>query len=560
MVIQVNSKPLVSCIIIFLNAKKKNFFEEAIESIFAQTYDNWELLLADDGSTDESTAIALKYARANPEKVRYVEHENHQNRGMSATRNLGIRHAKGEYIALLDADDIWLPQKLEKQVAILSAQKEVAMVYGSSQMWYSWTGIPEDTERDFQRILGVQPDTIVKPPTMVKLFLQGKANTPATCSVLMRRSLFQDVGGFEESFRGMFEDQAFFYKVCLHKTVFVESGCWDRYRQHLDSSCYIAQAEGNYNPFKPNSSNLIFLNWLEKYFCDKKIKDKDVWQAFNEAMWPYRYPKLYYLSTKMMKFQYWKGYMKKLIKLIINHTLPAPVRGRLLTQFLGSKYCPAVGEVSLGNLRRVTPVSRVFGYDRGLPIDRYYVENFLASQATDIQGRVLEIGDNFYTRNFGGERVTKSDVLHVNEGNPDATIVGDLSNAEHVPSDSFDCLVLTQTLHLIYDMKEAVKTIYRILKPGGVALITVPGISQIAIDEWKDYWCWSLTTLSARRLFEEIFPKENVQVEAYGNVLAATAFLQGLATEELKKQELDYRDAYYQVLLTVRVVKPEVKL
>ncbi|MBW4603748.1 MAG: glycosyltransferase [Calothrix sp. FI2-JRJ7] len=553
-----NSKPLVSCIIIFFNAKKKNFFEEAIESIFAQTYDNWELLLADDGSTDESTAIALKYARANPEKVRYVEHENHQNRGMSATRNLGIRHAKGEYIALLDADDIWLPQKLEKQVAILEAQPEVAMVYGSAQMWYSWTGNPEDTERDFQRILGVQPDTIVKPPTMVKLFLQRKANTPGTCSVLMRRELVQDIGGFEESFRGMFEDQAFFYKACLHKTVFVESGCWDRYRQHLDSSCYIAQAEGKYNPFKPNSSNLILLNWLEKYFCEQRIKDKDVWQAFDEAMWPYRYPKLYYLSKKI-EFQYWKGYMKKLIKLVINHTLPAPIRGRLLAQLLGPKYCPAVGEVSLGNLRRVIPVSREFGYDRGLPIDRYYVENFLASQSADIQGRVLEIGDNFYTQKFGGERVTKSDVLHVNEGNPDATIVGDLSNAEHVPSDSFDCLVLTQTLHLIYDMKEAVKTIFRILKPGGVALITVPGISQIAIDEWKDYWCWSLTTLSARRLFEEIFPKENVQVEAYGNVLAATAFLQGLATEELKKQELDYRDPYYQVLLTVRVVKAEVE-
>ncbi|BAZ10121.1 family 2 glycosyl transferase [Calothrix sp. NIES-4071] len=557
----INSKPLVSCIIIFFNAKKENFFEEAIESIFAQTYHNWELLLADDGSTDSSTAIALQYAQRYPEKVRYVEHEGHQNRGMSATRNLGIRHAQGEYIALLDADDIWLPQKLEKQVAILSAQPEAAMVYGSTRMWYSWTGNPLDTQRDFQRLLGVQPDTIVKPPTMVKLFLQGKAETPGTCSVLMRRSLFKDVGGFEESFRGMFEDQAFFYKTCLHKTVFVESGCWDRYRQHLDSCCYVAQVEGKYDPLKPNLGNSIFLNWLEKHFCEQRIKDKDVWQAFNKAMLPYRHPKLYYLSkTIEFQFQNCKGYMKAVVKSITKHTLPAPIRGWLKAQLLGSKYDPAVGKVRLGNLRRVTPVSRVFGFDRGLPIDRYYVENFLANQATDIQGQVLEIGDNFYTKKFGGQRVTKSDVLHVVEGNPDATIVGDLSNAEHIPSNSFDCLVLTQTLHLIYDIKDAVKTIYRILKPGGVALITVPGISQIAIDEWKDYWCWSLTTLSARRLFEESFPKENVQVEAYGNVLAATAFLQGLATEELQKQELDYRDPYYQVLLTVRVMKPEVKL
>lgn len=216
--------------------------------------------------------------------------------------------------------------------------------------------------------------------------------------------------------------------------------------------------------------------------------------------------------------------------------------------------------MQFGNLRRVTPLSQHFGYERGLPIDRYYIENFLAVQANDIRGRVLEIGDNSYTRKFGGDRVTKSDVLHVVEGNPDATIVGDLSNADHIPSNTFDCLVLTQTLHLIYNVQDALKTIYRILKPGGVALITFPGISQVAVDEWKDYWYWGFTILSAQRLFEEVFPKHNVQVEHYGNVLAATALLQGIATEELQKEELDYQDRSYQVLLTVRAAKPEVEL
>ncbi|WP_310428154.1 methyltransferase domain-containing protein [Chamaesiphon sp. VAR_48_metabat_135_sub] len=242
---------------------------------------------------------------------------------------------------------------------------------------------------------------------------------------------------------------------------------------------------------------------------------------------------------------------------IARKILPAATRARIKAKLGGTEYIPPQGVVKFGSLRRVTPISRVFGYDRGLPIDRYYIENFLAHQAQDIQGCVMEIGDNFYTHKFGEDRVTKSDVLHVVEGNPDATIVGDLSNSDNIPSDSFDCLVLTQTLHLIYDMKDAVKTIYRILKPGGVALVTVPGISQIAIDEWKDYWCWSLTTLSAQRLFVEVFPTKNVTVEHYGNVLAATAFLQGIATEELEKQELDYRDPSYQVLITVRAVKPE---
>ena len=132
------NEPLVTGIIIFFNAEK--FFEESIESVFAQTYKNWELLLVDDGSTDGSTAIALRYAEQHPEKVRYMEHNDHQNRGMSATRNLGIKNAKGEYIAFLDADDIWLPQKLEQQVAILEDQPEAAMIYNSTYLWYSWTG------------------------------------------------------------------------------------------------------------------------------------------------------------------------------------------------------------------------------------------------------------------------------------------------------------------------------------------------------------------------------------------------------------------------------------
>ncbi len=218
---------------------------------------------------------------------------------------------------------------------------------------------------------------------------------------------------------------------------------------------------------------------------------------------------------------------------------------------------PPVGWVNFGSLRRVTPISREFGYDRGLPVDRYYIENFLAHHSNDIQGRVLEIGDDSYTRQFGGDRVTTRDVLHVKEGNPIATFVGDLTNADHIPSDAFDCFILTQTLHLVYDFRVALKTIYRILKPGGVILATVPGISQISTDEWADYWCWSFTTLSARRLFEEFFPADNVQVETYGNVLSAIAFLEGLSFTELTKEELDHRDRCYELLITIRAVKPK---
>ena len=162
-----SSKPLVSAIVIFLNAGK--FIEEAIESIFAQTYNNWELLLVDDGSTDGSTQIALRYAEQYPEKVRYLEHPGHQNRGMSAARNLGISQAKGEYIAFLDADDVWLPYKLEQQVALLESRPEAGMVYGNTQYWCGWTGRPEDIRRDFVPELGVRTDALFKPPTLLTL-------------------------------------------------------------------------------------------------------------------------------------------------------------------------------------------------------------------------------------------------------------------------------------------------------------------------------------------------------------------------------------------------------
>lgn len=208
--------------------------------------------------------------------------------------------------------------------------------------------------------------------------------------------------------------------------------------------------------------------------------------------------------------------------------------------------------VAFGDLRRVVPMSRQWGFDRGLPIDRYYIEGFLARHAVDIRGRVLEIQDNVYTRRFGADRVTVSDVLHVIEGNPKATIVADLTEAHHIPSAMFDCIVLTQTLNYIYDVRAALKTVYRILKPGGVVLATVPGICQQA-DPGSGFW--HFTTMSVRQLFAEVFAATHVQVESHGNVLAAIAFLHGLATQELRQDELDYYDPEYEVSITVRAVK-----
>jgi SAM-dependent methyltransferase len=239
--------------------------------------------------------------------------------------------------------------------------------------------------------------------------------------------------------------------------------------------------------------------------------------------------------------------------------LPANLRRWLRSQQQRLRlHWPPAGAVQFGDFRRLRPISRVFGLDRGLPVDRFYIEQFLDSHASDIRGRVLEMGDDLYTRKFGGERVTQGEVLHVVEGQPGVTIVADLSNADHLPSDTFDCIIFTQTLQMIYDFRAALGTLHRILAPAGVLLATFHGISRIGrregVDPWGEYW--RFTEQSARRLFQEFFPPAGVKVETRGNVLVATAFLHGLAAEELNADELDYTDPDYEVLVTVRAVKP----
>ena len=210
--------------------------------------------------------------------------------------------------------------------------------------------------------------------------------------------------------------------------------------------------------------------------------------------------------------------------------------------------------MALGDLRRVTPISSAFGLERGVPVDRYYIERFLGAHVPHIKGRVLEIGDDRYTRRFGGERVLRSDVLHATAGNPQASIVADLTRADHLPAARFDCIICTQTMQMIYDIHAALRNLHRLLRPGGVLLVTTAGIARIGrregIDPWGEYW--HLTSQSAHRLFGEVFQPDGVEVKVYGNVLAAVAFLHGLGTEELRQDELDYLDPDYEVIIGIK--------
>jgi hypothetical protein len=240
--------------------------------------------------------------------------------------------------------------------------------------------------------------------------------------------------------------------------------------------------------------------------------------------------------------------------------LPDPVRADIYRRYRRLFAPRAIARI--GTPRRLVPISREFGGDRGNPIDRHYIENFLrrhsgASEYTPgaIHGHVLEVGDDVYSRLFG-LGVNRIDVLDVSPESPRSTIVADLTDGSNLPSDAYDCVLCIQTLLVIYDVKAAIRTIHRILKPGGAALVTVPGISQICrpdIDSWGDYW--RFTTLSARRLFEEVFEPANVTVDSYGNVVTASAFLYGLATEDMTRRELELHDPDFQVTIGIKAVK-----
>ena len=256
--------PLVSAIIIFLNGEK--YLSEAVESVLAQTYTNWELLLVDDGSTDASRQISLEYVRTYSGRVKYLHHRGNENRGMSATRNLGIQHAKGEYIGFLDADDVWLPNKLSEQVEIFNHHSECAMVYGRTQIWHSWTGRQDDLDSDYFLPLGVKANSLVFPPNIALLILENRVQSPTTCNVLLKKVVFDKAGLFVENFKGMFEDAAFFCKASLYFSTYVSDAYWARYRQH-DESCSSSSLE----QAKDVIARQKFLTWFLAYLNTEQL-------------------------------------------------------------------------------------------------------------------------------------------------------------------------------------------------------------------------------------------------------------------------------------------------
>jgi SAM-dependent methyltransferase len=236
--------------------------------------------------------------------------------------------------------------------------------------------------------------------------------------------------------------------------------------------------------------------------------------------------------------------------------VPSPLRRVMRRR--GLAVWPPRRGVRFGSLRRTTPISADFGFDRGEPVDRHYIAGFLRQYSGDIRGRLLEVGDARYANAFGGDAIDSVGVLNVVSTGAPNEIVDDLARPLQLPRDTFDCVICVQTLHLIYELASAVETLRDILRPNGVLLATFPGISRISSDPdhaWLDQW--RLTGVSSRRIFGEVFGDDNVTVHGYGNVLSAIAFLHGLAAEELDQDELDFRDPAYDLLIGVRATRAD---
>ena len=245
--------PRVTTIIVVWNGEA--YLSEAIDSIVRQSLADWELIVVDDGSTDKSAAIVRHYERELPGKVQLLAHSDCRNHGISASRNLGLAEARGSYIGFLDADDVWLPEKLSEQVAILDADPTLGMVYGRTLIWHSWA--EKNEQKDFLYPLGVEPNARYDPPTLFEILLDGKAQTPTTCNALMRASIFSSLGGFEIRFRHMFEDQTFFAKALAFAPAYVSGRTWAKYRQHSESCSAKSASAGD-----DEAARLRFLRWL----------------------------------------------------------------------------------------------------------------------------------------------------------------------------------------------------------------------------------------------------------------------------------------------------------
>lgn len=280
-------------IIIFLNAER--FIEEAIASVLAQDYADLELILVDDGSAQACESLAKSYAERFAPFVRYACHAGHVNRGMSASRNLGLAQARGEFVAFIDADDVWAPSKLREQLQIMDAHPKLGMVCGAVRYWYSWNG-----GQDTVVPTGHAQDRVIEPPeATLELYPLGRAAAPCPSDLLLRREAVERVGGFEEHFTGpnqMYEDQGFFAKLYLCSACYFSGQVWLSYRQHPESCVSEVKRSGRYHEVRR-----YFLTWFAQYLAKQPERSRRVELALWRARFRYEHPQVFRATSPLRR-------------------------------------------------------------------------------------------------------------------------------------------------------------------------------------------------------------------------------------------------------------------
>jgi SAM-dependent methyltransferase len=430
-----------------------------------------------------------------------------------------------------------LPRKLEQQVALLNSQPEAGMVYGPTEWWYSWSGSSEDGRRDFVLPLGVPANTLLQPPTLLVQFLKSEGLSPCTCSILVRREVLERTGGFEGSFRGLYEDQAFCAKISLNTPVFASSECWCRYRQHPDSASAVAQKTGQHR-----SARLAFLDWLASYLLAHGVTDGEVWRTLEQERWQCKHPSLCRMLGRPPQFV---------------RNMKARARSWAWTL----RRLPILRQLRCVQLRRLRPLGD--GRQHGTPIVRYYWARFLEKYRSDIRGAALEIGTTVTIRRYGGHDVTRADALDLAAHSPDITVVADLTRADNVPADQYDCFINQFTMHLIYDLDAALYHSIRILKRGGVLLVNFPCVDYYfarGLDMGTgapQFMHWWFTPIQVENLLRRAgLSSADYTIEVFGNLFSRIAYQMNMPAEELARHELEYVDPGHPLLICVRAVKP----
>ncbi len=533
--------PLVS-LIMTVWQPRPDWLLEAVDAALDQRDCCVELIVVDDGSP-RPVAEVLRYRPDERIRIIRVRHG-----GISRARNAGMTEARGTWFRFLDGDDAVLPDSTAHLLGLARHCGDV-IPYGAS----------------------VFCDSNLRPRYTLHSRLQGDVERECLLdrfnvrlqALLFSRWLIENhVGAWDPELRNC-QDWDFTLRALEHARARGNRKPVVYYRQHPDSVSAdpVAAWEGSLavvNKYRGRHPEIRGTR------LEKRIEAMlDVMNAARETSGRSWRSRNFWRAGLTDASSLAAGLRRPLrgrvvrIRSRARHSLPAALLRGLQAWFSGHAYTPHVGRVAFGSLRRLSPLDRRWGYGRGQPIDRHYIEQFLATHGGDIKGRVLEVGDDRYTRRFGREQVERSEVLHVVEGNPWATVVADLTSTDALGSDMFDCIVLTQVLQFVREPAAAVRNLARLLRPGGIVLATVPGISPISrkdMDAWGEYW--RFTSRSVQLLFEEAFGTEAVAVASFGNVLSSAAFLYGLASEELDPSELGFRDPDYELVIAVRATRP----